>query len=160
MDSLKGVTPRTEPILQPSQFPENGFPRKGRPRRQKELFKNGRMLEMDSPKRDADRKNSSNKIIILNMDPPKGRPRRQKQIFKQVRIVNMDSPKGETPQTERTLQQNQDSEHGFPKVETLQTDKDSSKKSRFSKWIPPKGRPHKQKELISIFIYIYIYILS
>jgi len=50
--------------------------------------------------------------------PQKGRHNKHKELFMQVRILKMDPPKGETPQTEQTLQTNQDPEHGFPQRET------------------------------------------
>jgi len=91
MDSPNGETAQTEITLQTSQDPEHGFLLKGRPLRQTTLFK---------------------KIRILNMYSPKGVGvgRRQKDLFTKVWILSMDSLKGEAPQTDNSLQKDQNSE--------------------------------------------------
>jgi len=67
----------------------------------------------------------------------------------------MNSPEEETPQTERTFQQSQDSEHGFPLGggETPQTERNVQQEEVFDKVRiltigSPEGRLHRQEELI------------
>ena len=59
----------------------------------------------------------------------------------------MDSPERETPETEITLKQTQDSENAFPRREDPTDRNIVQLASGFWKCIPPKGRPQRQNEL-------------